>query len=333
MTDHAQTMLEAAERAIMKYPYFTANEAAEIAKAVVSAALRSTAIGTPDDAREALKYACDLLAERKYDSPARSPGHNARLVIERVLVRLAAVKPEQLHLAEEPDSNVVKSCPFCGAGAGIADTGNKWIICDQCGAEGPVAESEQKATAKWNTRAHQPQGGDAREALKKIIARLSGPYDAQLWDIRQIAEQALATPPAPVLSAKAMAALRNYQQADEDGTMVLVSRQALDEAIAALATPPAPVRGAAEPGEIAWQLIDTAPKDSFIIVYCPEDSSRWLAKWQGGEWYGSDCEHGILRTGHSLGDPNYVTGWFVSHWRDVPLFAALSPASANEGSA
>lgn len=34
-----QTMLDAAERAVMKYPYFTAGEAAEIAKAVVAAAL------------------------------------------------------------------------------------------------------------------------------------------------------------------------------------------------------------------------------------------------------------------------------------------------------
>lgn len=35
--------------------------------------------------REAIKEACDLLAERKYGNPARSPGHNARLVLERAL--------------------------------------------------------------------------------------------------------------------------------------------------------------------------------------------------------------------------------------------------------
>lgn len=34
-----QAMLDAAERAVMKYPYFTACEAMEIAKAVVGAAL------------------------------------------------------------------------------------------------------------------------------------------------------------------------------------------------------------------------------------------------------------------------------------------------------
>lgn len=35
--------------------------------------------------RTAMQKACDLLAERKYGSPARSPGHNARLVLERAL--------------------------------------------------------------------------------------------------------------------------------------------------------------------------------------------------------------------------------------------------------
>lgn len=75
-----------------------------------------------------------------------------------------------------------------------------------------------------------------------------------------------------------------------------------------------------------WFPIETAPKDRFIIVYCPEDGSRWLAKWQGGEWYGGDCEHGILRAGKSLGDRSIVTGWFVSHWRDVPAPPSSPPA-------
>jgi hypothetical protein len=37
------------------------------------------------DGRDAVIEACDLLAERKYGNPARSPGHNARLVLERAL--------------------------------------------------------------------------------------------------------------------------------------------------------------------------------------------------------------------------------------------------------
>ncbi|WP_156041735.1 hypothetical protein [Bradyrhizobium sp. URHD0069] len=35
--------------------------------------------------RQAIIEACDLLAERKYGSPARSPAHNARLVLEAAL--------------------------------------------------------------------------------------------------------------------------------------------------------------------------------------------------------------------------------------------------------
>jgi hypothetical protein len=70
--------------------------------------------------------------------------------------------------------------------------------------------------------------------------------------------------------------------------------------------------------ESQWQPIETAPKDRFILLYCHEDDSRWIAKWQGGEWYGTDCEHGILRMGHSYGDTEYVTGWFVSQWTDIP---------------
>jgi len=66
-----------------------------------------------------------------------------------------------------------------------------------------------------------------------------------------------------------------------------------------------------------WQDIGTAPKDRFIFLYCQEDGSRWLAKWQSGEWYGVD-DYGLTRSGHSAGDPKYVTGWFVTHWMPLP---------------
>ena len=38
-----------------------------------------------DRMREAAIEACDLLAERIYGSPARSPGHNARVILESAL--------------------------------------------------------------------------------------------------------------------------------------------------------------------------------------------------------------------------------------------------------
>lgn len=66
-----------------------------------------------------------------------------------------------------------------------------------------------------------------------------------------------------------------------------------------------------------WLDIETAPRDHFILLGCPEDRSVWLAKWQGGEWYGVD-DRGLTRSGHSHGDPNNVTGWFVTHWQPLP---------------
>lgn len=38
---------------------------------------------------DAAREACDLLAERKHGSPARSPGHNARLVLESAIREVA----------------------------------------------------------------------------------------------------------------------------------------------------------------------------------------------------------------------------------------------------
>lgn len=35
--------------------------------------------------RQAMQEACDMLAERTYGSPARSPGHNARVRLESAL--------------------------------------------------------------------------------------------------------------------------------------------------------------------------------------------------------------------------------------------------------
>lgn len=66
-----------------------------------------------------------------------------------------------------------------------------------------------------------------------------------------------------------------------------------------------------------WQSIETAPKDRFIFLYCQEDDSRWLAKWQGHRWYGVD-DYGLSRQGSSQGDPDVVTGWFVTHWMPLP---------------
>lgn len=47
--------------------------------------LSSLAVPAVGVTREAIQEACDLLAERKHGNPARSPGHNARLLLESLL--------------------------------------------------------------------------------------------------------------------------------------------------------------------------------------------------------------------------------------------------------
>jgi hypothetical protein len=68
--------------------------------------------------RQAIVEACDLLAERKYGNPARSPGHNARLVLERALstgipalpqeaLRYAATKAVEAYRRAQSEGEVV----------------------------------------------------------------------------------------------------------------------------------------------------------------------------------------------------------------------------------
>lgn len=64
--DERHTMMEEVERATRR---------AEAAEARIA------------ELTEALRTASDLLAERAYGSPARSPGHNARVVMEAALAK------------------------------------------------------------------------------------------------------------------------------------------------------------------------------------------------------------------------------------------------------
>src|SRR6185312_11892115 len=74
---------------------------------------------------------------------------------------------------------------------------------------------------------------------------------------------------------------------------------------------------ASPPPAPAWRTMESAPKDQFIFLFCPEDGSRWLAKWQSHRWHGVD-DLGLTREGHSFGDPDVVTGWAVTHWQPLP---------------
>lgn len=68
---------------------------------------------------------------------------------------------------------------------------------------------------------------------------------------------------------------------------------------------------------LLWRDIATAPKDQFILLWCAEDGTRWLAKWQGDRWYGVD-DNGLTRCGSTFGDPDWVTGWFLNAWMPLP---------------
>ena len=76
------------------------------------------------------------------------------------------------------------------------------------------------------------------------------------------------------------------------------------------------VQKAREEERPKWQPIETAPKDRFIFLWCPEDQSRWFAKGQADEWYGVD-DLGLTRRGHSVSSDAY-TGWFVTQWMPLP---------------
>lgn len=76
-----------------------------------------------------------------------------------------------------------------------------------------------------------------------------------------------------------------------------------------------------------WLSMDTAPKDIFILLWCAEDRSRWLAKWQGDRWYGVD-DMGLTREGHTAGDPEEVTGWAVNAWTFLPNPPPLADAKS-----
>ncbi len=80
----------------------------------------------------------------------------------------------------------------------------------------------------------------------------------------------------------------------------------------------------------AWQPIESAPRDRFIWLWCPEDNSRWLAKWQDGQWYGVDDE-GLTRACGYHKDSGRVTGWEITHWRPLPAPPRAALAGQTEG--
>jgi Lar family restriction alleviation protein len=70
-------------------------------------------------------------------------------------------------------------CPFCGGQASLCDTGVTWLMCDDCQAEGPVAEAEREAVEKWNGRS----GGAAQAAsLPLAPEEIARCIDPRAWN-------------------------------------------------------------------------------------------------------------------------------------------------------
>lgn len=172
---------------------------------------------------------------------------------------------------KRPDGGELKTCPFCGGPAhttkSIASAKlAALVMCTDNDCATMSGETLLEAVARWNTRAPTnespaPQAGEASAVNRtdRIVHWLKRyQADEHLSDddceeldalINTLSREALIptrTPaPAPqppveglreALSADALNALKSYQQADADGVMVLVSRQALEEAINALNT-------------------------------------------------------------------------------------------------
>jgi len=57
-----------------------------------------------------------------------------------------------------PDNTDLLPCPFCG-GEYLDihhSSGVRWVVCERCNAEGPLADSFANAESEWNHRAHNP---------------------------------------------------------------------------------------------------------------------------------------------------------------------------------
>lgn len=111
--------------------------------------------------REHLEYARDLLMERRYGSPARSPGHNARLVIEAALSLLPAAPDTASPLDILIDDAFGKMKPFCKACQAIPKHG--YCNMQGCPMPRPQQPVDGRLTPEKDAN-HQDNGGAASPA-------------------------------------------------------------------------------------------------------------------------------------------------------------------------
>lgn len=59
---------------------------------------------------------------------------------------------------------------------------------------------------------------------------------------------------------------------------------------------------------MTWQLITSAPKDRYILLFSPEEP-RWAGNMEVGKWFGDDDEWACV---WSRGGPKFT------HWMELP---------------
>lgn len=79
------------------------------------------------------------------------------------IAQSADVFTDHTHGTPIPGTPAPVPCPFCGTVELVAiedcsceDTPSFHVNCDQCGAEGPIADSALEAATAWNARRSRP---------------------------------------------------------------------------------------------------------------------------------------------------------------------------------
>jgi len=57
-------------------------------------------------------------------------------------------------------SEELRPCPFCGSNFVNMNRVGWWVVCENCGAEGPAKETREEALATWNRRANEGERHD-----------------------------------------------------------------------------------------------------------------------------------------------------------------------------
>lgn len=123
--------------------------------------------------------------------------------------------------------------------------------------------------------------------------------------------------------AELIAAIKHYEQADEDGVFVKVSRQACDEAAAELARRYNELKSEREKRLRAeeWQPIETAPQDGSLLLL------GWWETWPTKQWR---CEVEAAGTLDTARQGRGYSHGRATHWMPLPEPAPLPESALRE---